>query len=108
MGKIFYDMGLLASAEVIECSVTDLIGRHVGHTGPKTLCLLEKAQGKILFIDEAYRLIGDDNSTFADEALGELVGALTNPRFARKMVVILAGYTQEMDRLLASNPGLQS
>lgn len=107
-------MGLLASTEVVECSVTDLIGSYVGQTGPKTLHLFERAKGKVLFIDEAYRLLDTSSSSssslssYAQEAVGEIVGALTNPRYAKKLVVVLAGYTDEMDRLLASNPGLQS
>lgn len=55
MGQVYYDMGMLGSAEVIECSATDFVGQYVGQTGPKTQKQLEKGLGKILFIDEAYR-----------------------------------------------------
>ena len=55
MGKVYYDMGLLNSNEIVECSASDLVGQYVGHTGPKTKKLLEKALGKVLFVDEAYR-----------------------------------------------------
>ena len=55
MGKVFYDMGFLAQAKVENCSATDMIGQYVGQTGPKVQKLLEKALGKVLFIDEAYR-----------------------------------------------------
>lgn len=55
VGKIFYDMGFITSAEVIECSSTELVGQYVGQTGPETQKLLENGLGKILFIDEAYR-----------------------------------------------------
>ncbi|OAX80316.1 hypothetical protein ACJ72_05356 [Emergomyces africanus] len=105
MGKVFYDMGMLASSEVIECSATDMIGQFVGQTGPKTQKLLEKALGKVLFIDEAYRL---GNGHFATEAINELVDSLTKTKYARKIVVILAGYDADMNQLLKVNPGLSS
>lgn len=98
-------MGLLSQAKVVECSATDMIGQYVGHTGPKVQKLLEKAMGKVLFIDEAYRLA---EGGFATEALDELVDCLTKPKFASKFVTILAGYDKEIDRLLNINPGLTS
>ncbi|KAF1364340.1 P-loop containing nucleoside triphosphate hydrolase protein [Lizonia empirigonia] len=105
MGKIFYDMGFLSQAKVVECSATDLIGQYVGHTGPKVQKLIEKAMGKVLFIDEAYRLA---EGQFAVEAMDELVDCLTKPKFAHKLVVILAGYDKDIDRLMSMNPGLTS
>ncbi|KAJ5720806.1 P-loop containing nucleoside triphosphate hydrolase protein [Penicillium malachiteum] len=110
MGEIFYRMGLLATSEVIECSVTDMIGEYVGSTGPKVLEVFDRGLGKVLFIDEAYRLFPgpDQKGSFASEAIGEIVGALTSPRFQNNMVVILAGYGPGMDSLIASNPGLRS
>lgn len=110
MGKVFYHMGLLESAEVVECSVTDLIAEYVGQTGPKILNLFNSALGKVLFIDEAYRLFeaSTSSTSYSRDAIAEIVGALTNPKFQQKMVIILAGYSQEMDRLMDSNPGLRS
>ncbi|KAK1907984.1 hypothetical protein P3342_013303 [Pyrenophora teres f. teres] len=105
MGKIFYDMGFLSQAKVEECSATDLIGQYVGQTGPKVQKLMEKAMGKVLFIDEAYRLA---EGGFATEAIDELVDCLTKPKFAQKLVVILAGYDKDIDRLMSMNPGLTS
>ena len=105
MGKIFYDMGFLIQAKVEECSATDLIGQYVGQTGPKVQKLMEKAMGKVLFVDEAYRLA---EGGFATEAMDELVDCLTKPKFAQKLVVILAGYDKEIDRLMSMNPGLTS
>jgi Ni/Co efflux regulator RcnB len=105
MGKVFYDMGLLAQAKVIECSATDLIGQYVGSTGPKVQKLMEKALGKVLFIDEAYRLA---EGGYATEAMDELVDCLTKPKFAQKLVTILAGYEEDMNRLMSINPGLTS
>jgi SpoVK/Ycf46/Vps4 family AAA+-type ATPase len=105
MGKIFYDMGFLSQAKVEECSATDLIGQYIGHTGPKVQKLMEKALGKVLFIDEAYRLA---EGHFATEAMDEIVDCLTKPKFAQKLVVILAGYDKDIDRLMSMNPGLTS
>jgi hypothetical protein len=105
MGKIFYDMGLLSQAKVEICSATDMIGQYIGHTGPKVQKLLEKSMGKVLFIDEAYRLA---EGHFATEAMDELVDCLTKPKFAKKMITILAGYDKDIDRLMSINPGLTS
>ncbi|KAF2170835.1 hypothetical protein M409DRAFT_63884 [Zasmidium cellare ATCC 36951] len=105
MGKVFYDMGFLASAEVMSCSASDLVGEYVGQTGPRTRKLLEKALGKVLFIDEAYRLAGGH---FAQEAMDELVDCMTKEQFFQKLIIILAGYDADINRLMSSNPGLTS
>ncbi|KAG6919536.1 hypothetical protein DXG01_005126 [Tephrocybe rancida] len=105
MGQVYYDMGMLSSKEVIECSASDLVGRYVGETGPKTKQLLEKTLGKVLFIDEAYRL---SEGHFAKEAIDELVAALTLDKFKSKLIVILAGYDEDMNNLLSVNSGLAS
>ncbi|KAH8694581.1 P-loop containing nucleoside triphosphate hydrolase protein [Ilyonectria robusta] len=107
LGQIFYDMGLLSAPDVIEVSASQLIGEYCGQTGPKTKRLLESALGKVLFIDEAYRLAGHAGS-FAEEAVSELVDAVTKPQFARKLIIVLAGYEEDMDRLLRSNQGMRS
>ncbi|KAK7743081.1 hypothetical protein SLS62_010714 [Diatrype stigma] len=109
VGRLFYDMGFLSSDEVITCSVTDLIGQYCGQTGPKVINQFELGLGKVLFIDEAYRLNpGSDSSIFTKEAIGEIVDAMTKPRYVGNMVVILAGYTSDMEKLLDSNQGLRS
>ncbi|KAL6234576.1 hypothetical protein BDW75DRAFT_251397 [Aspergillus navahoensis] len=105
MGKVYYDMGLLSSAEVIESSATDLVGQYIGHTGPKTQELLEKSLGKILLIDEAYRLA---EGPFAKEAMDEIVDCITKPKFFQKLIIILAGYDNDINRLMTINPGLTS
>ncbi|CBF78777.1 hypothetical protein AN7246.2 [Aspergillus nidulans FGSC A4] len=105
MGKVYYDMGLLSSAEVIESSATDLIGQYIGHTGPKTQELLEKSLGKVLLIDEAYRLA---EGQFAKEAMDEMVDCITKPKFFQKLIIILAGYDNDINRLMTINPGLTS
>jgi ATPase family associated with various cellular activities (AAA) len=98
-------MGILGSAEVVECSASDLVGQYVGHTGPKTKKLFEKALGKVLFVDEAYRL---SQGNFAQEAIDELVGLITHPTFKSKLIIILAGYEQDMNNLMSVNTGLSS
>ena len=105
IGQVFYDMGILGTAEVVECSSSDMVGQYVGQTGPKTKKLFEKALGKVLFIDEAYRLA---EGHFAQEAIDELVGLLTHTSFKSKLIVVLAGYEQDMNRLLSVNTGLSS
>ncbi|KAL9110261.1 MAG: hypothetical protein Q9227_005168 [Pyrenula ochraceoflavens] len=105
MGKIFYDMGFLGAAQVIECSATDLVGQYVGQTAPKTQQMLEKALGRVLFVDEAYRLA---DGQFATEAMDEITDCLTKPKFFRKLIVILAGYDEDINHLMSINPGLTS
>lgn len=105
MGKVYYDMGFLATAEVIECSASDMIGQYIGHTGPKVRQLMDKVLGKVLFIDEAYRLtVGH----FAQEAVDELVDCVTKTKYHGKLIIILAGYDHDINRLLSVNPGLSS
>ncbi|KAE8414807.1 P-loop containing nucleoside triphosphate hydrolase protein [Aspergillus pseudocaelatus] len=105
IGQLYYSMNLLSSTEVIEASATDLVGQYIGHTGPKTQELLEKALGKVLLIDEAYRLA---EGQFAKEAIDEIVACITHPKYAQKLVIILAGYEEDINRLMAINPGLTS
>ncbi|KXT02382.1 hypothetical protein AC578_230 [Pseudocercospora eumusae] len=105
MGKVYYDMGFLASAEVVNCSASDLVGQYVGQTGPKTRKLLESALGKVLFIDEAYRLAGGH---YAQEAMDELVDCMTKDAYFQKLIIILAGYDADINRLMSMNPGLTS
>ncbi|KAI1825953.1 P-loop containing nucleoside triphosphate hydrolase protein [Xylaria intraflava] len=105
MGKVYFDLGLLADAKVVECSATDLIGQFVGHTGPKVQKKFDEALGRVLFVDEAYRLA---EGHFAKEAMDEMVDCLTKERYANKLLVILAGYDDDINRLMNQNPGLTS
>ena len=98
-------MGILATNDYVDCSASDLIGQYVGHTGPKTQAKLTEALGRVLFVDEAYRFC---DGGFGKEAVNELVDSMTKLDFAGKVVVILAGYTNDMDNLLQMNPGLSS
>ncbi|RSL58858.1 hypothetical protein CEP54_007559 [Fusarium duplospermum] len=103
MGKIFYNMGFLSTSEVIECSATDLLGQYVGQTAPKTLKKLQEGMGRVLFIDEAYRLM---YGSYGADAVDELVGFLSKPANVGKMIVILAGFTADMHRLISLYPVL--
>lgn len=105
IGQVYYDLGFLSQVEVVECSATDLIGQFVGQTGPKTIAQLERGLGKVLFVDEAYRL---GEGMYAQEAVNELVDNITKPKFAGKLVIILAGYDNDMNKLLQVNEGLNS
>ncbi|CCF44016.1 ATPase [Colletotrichum higginsianum] len=105
MGKVFYDMGFLATAEVLDRSASDLVGQYVGQTGPKVRELLDKALGRVLFIDEAYRLA---EGHFAQEAVDELVDSVTKDKYKGRMVIILAGYDDDINRLISVNPGMSS
>lgn len=105
MGKVYYDMGFLTDNKVIECSASDMIAQYVGQTGPKVRQLLDRALGRVLFIDEAYRLAGEG---FAKEAVDELVDSVTKPKYQGKMIIILAGYEKDINTLLAINCGMSS
>lgn len=98
-------MGILATDDYVDCSASDLIGQHVGQTGPKVKDKLRQALGRVLFVDEAY---GFCDGGFGKEAVNELVDCLTKPEFMNKLIVILAGYTDDMNKLLKINPGLSS
>ncbi|KAM0134445.1 hypothetical protein ACHAO1_005657 [Botrytis cinerea] len=105
IGQVYYDLGFLSEVKVVECSASDLVGQYVGDTGPKTIKQLELGLGKVLFIDEAYRL---GQGHFSQEAIDELVDSMTKPKFSGKMIIILAGYEKDMNTLLTKNEGLNS
>jgi AAA+ superfamily predicted ATPase len=104
VGKIFYDMGFLAAPDLIECSVSELVSPYRAAAGEKVIRMFERALGKVLFIDEAYRL----GEMGAVDAVGEIVDCMTKERFARKLVIILAGYKDDMNDLMRLNRGLRS
>lgn len=107
LGKILFAYGLLAKPDVIETSAADLIGAYVGHSRKNVEEKMKAARGGVLFIDEAYGL--GKGAAFTDEAVDQLVGMLTLPEYVGgKTVVILAGYTDEMHRMLTHNVGLKS
>jgi SpoVK/Ycf46/Vps4 family AAA+-type ATPase len=108
MGKMFNALGLLATDEMKEIKASDLITGYVGQAGEKTREVLRAIRGGVLFIDEAYQLNPARGGNFMTEVVDELVGALTEEEFKGKLLVILAGYDQDMEEMLAINPGLKS
>ncbi len=99
-------MGVLSGGQLIEVSRSDLVGKYVGHTAPLTTQIIESAIGGVLFIDEAYSLYRSDDDSFGLEAIDTLVKGMEDNR--DNLIVILAGYTNEMNTFLTSNSGLKS
>ncbi|MBP0969130.1 MAG: AAA family ATPase [Oscillospiraceae bacterium] len=107
IGEIYYHIGLLKRPDTfVECTRADLIGEHMGETAPKVREKVQSALGGILFIDEAYSLVSDDQDSYGREAVATLVSEIENHR--ENLAVILAGYTDEMEEFLSTNPGLNS
>ncbi|WP_320784295.1 right-handed parallel beta-helix repeat-containing protein [Streptomyces sp. CRN 30] len=106
-GRLLKALGLLARGHLVEVDRSALVGEYVGHTGPKTTEAFHRARGGVLFIDEAYALVpaGAAND-FGTEAIATLVKLMEDHR--DEVVVIAAGYPGDMDRFVASNPGLSS
>lgn len=106
---ILYNLKYIDQNKLIEVSAKDLIGQYVGQTAPKTISVIEKALGGVLFIDEAYSLAskpGSSGSSFNEECIATLIQAMENYR--DNLVVIFAGYNKEMDAFLKSNSGIVS
>ncbi|TYH36191.1 hypothetical protein ES332_D13G246700v1 [Gossypium tomentosum] len=104
LGKLLHMVGILPTDKVTEVQRTDLVGEFVGHTGPKTRRKIQEAEGGILFVDEAYRLIPmqkADDKDYGLEALEEIMSVMDSG----KIVVIFAGYSEPMKRVIASNEG---
>ena len=99
-------IGVLSSGQLREVTRADLVGQYVGHTAPKTTAAIKSAVGGVLFIDEAYSLCRDKNDTYGKEAVDALVKGMEDNR--DDLVVILAGYTKEMEDFMKANPGLKS
>ncbi|WAA10804.1 stage V sporulation protein K [Fervidibacillus albus] len=106
IGKLFYKLNVLSKGHLIECERADLVGEYIGHTAQKTRDLIKKAMGGILFIDEAYSLGRGGEKDFGKEAIDTLVKHMEDHQ--HDFVLILAGYSREMDTFLSLNPGLQS
>lgn len=100
------DMGVLKTGKLVEVGRSDLVGEYVGHTAIKTKKVVQKALGGILFIDEAYALSSGGSSDFGQEAINTLIKEMEDHR--ENLIVILAGYEDEMQGFLNSNPGLDS
>lgn len=106
MGEIYASLGLLSVGQVIRVERKDLIGAHVGETEQKTAKILKRAEGNVLFIDEAYTLCNDSSADYGRRVLEMLLQPLANPHI--DMLVILAGYPKEMEKLFQANTGLKS
>ena len=109
LGRVFYALGLLAGDHLVEAQRADLVGEFLGQTAVKANELIDSAIGGVLFVDEAYSLSNSAYSkgdAYGDEALQVLLKRAEDSR--DHLVVILAGYPEGMDRLLATNPGLSS
>ncbi len=106
MGRLFEEMGILSKGHLIEVERADLVGEYIGHTAQKTREHVKKALGGILFIDEAYSLARGGDKDFGKEAIDTLVKAMEDHK--NDFILILAGYSREMENFLQSNPGLPS
>lgn len=86
----------------------DLIGKYVGHSSAAVKDKMDEARGGVLFIDEAYGLDPSKGNPFAKDAIEMLLANMTDPKYEGNMIIILAGYTQEIGELLNANPGEKS
>lgn len=106
VGKYLKAIGALRGGQLVEVSRADLVGRYVGHTAPLTNQVIRSALGGVLFIDEAYSLYRGKDDSFGLEAIDTLVKGMEDHR--DDLVVILAGYSKEMEQFLTANSGLAS
>ncbi|MEC1157115.1 stage V sporulation protein K [Cytobacillus horneckiae] len=106
IGKLFQKMNVLSKGHLIEAERADLVGEYIGHTAQKTRDLVKKALGGILFIDEAYSLGRGGEKDFGKEAIDTLVKHMEDKQ--HDFILILAGYSKEMENFLSLNPGLHS
>ncbi|NGO50336.1 CbbX protein [Allomesorhizobium camelthorni] len=107
MADLLHRLGYIRKGHLVSVTRDDLVGQYIGHTAPKTKEILKKAMGGVLFIDEAYYLYRPENERdYGQEAIEILLQVMENQR--DDLVVILAGYSQRMDRFFESNPGFRS
>ncbi len=105
MGRIYKSLGVLKKGHLIECDRSALVGEYVGQTAPRTNAVIDSALDGILFIDEAYSLV-KEHEDYGQEAIETLLKRMEDER--DRLIVIVAGYPEEMERFIHSNPGLQS
>ena len=106
MARIYRSLGILSKGQLVEVDRSGLVAGYVGQTAIKTQKAIEKVMGGVLFIDEAYALNGKSENDFGQEAIDTVLKAMEDHR--DDLVVIVAGYTDLMDRFIHSNPGLES
>ncbi|GAK08958.1 stage V sporulation protein [Geomicrobium sp. JCM 19038] len=106
VGRLLKDLGYLSKGHFIEAERADLVGEYIGQTAQKTRELLQKAHGGVLFIDEAYALNRGGEKDFGKEAVDTLVKAMDEGNHS--FILILAGYSKEMEQFITLNPGLPS
>ena len=106
MSRIYHSLDILSKGQLVEVDRSGLVAGYVGQTALKTQKVIEKAMGGVLFIDEAYALNGKSENDFGQEAIDTILKAMEDHR--DDLVVIVAGYTELMDRFIHSNPGLES
>lgn len=105
LANIYKELGVVSKGHLVETDRSGLVGEYVGQTAVKTNKVIDHALGGVLFIDEAYSLLGDEKD-YGREAIATLLKRMEDDR--KRLVVILAGYTNEMKAFINSNPGLQS
>lgn len=108
IAEMLYNLKYIKQNKLIEVSSKDLVAEYVGQTAPKTMAVIERALGGVLFVDEAYSLASEEGSgnSFNKEAIATLIQAMENYR--DNLVVIFAGYTKEMQAFLNANSGIVS
>ena len=107
VARIYKDLGILKKGHTVETDRSGLVANYVGQTATKTNAVVDSALNGVLFIDEAYALVPENASQdYGQEAISTLLNRMEDDR--DKLVVIIAGYTNEMKRFIDSNPGLQS
>lgn len=106
LAQILRDNKVLSRGDLIEAGRADIVGEYVGHTAPKVKGIFQRAKGSVLFIDEAYSLLDDKKGLYGDEAINTIVQEMENAR--DDVIVIFAGYKNEMEEFVERNPGLSS
>lgn len=106
LAEIYRELGVLKKGHLVEADRARLVGEYQGHTATKTNALVDEALDGVLFIDEAYSLVNGENDSFGCEAVNTLLKRIEDDR--SRLAVIIAGYTDEIETFIATNPGFKS